>query len=160
MNIYLLFVQKTSTFTTVYVKNVYIGYIKEVLMSYADKSNKITIKNSTVGVINTGKVLGKIESSIGNIGDSSQELKAKDALTSVLDFLKKNQNEISSEAYNEALEYISDLSQQASLNQDERSSPSLIRMLINSLAPLVQGIAAGTILWKNISPSLSEYFGV
>jgi hypothetical protein len=98
--------------------------------------NNITIKDSTVGVVNTGYI-GTVDSAISVLEDSGDKA-AADALRKLSEEVA-NATQISAQVKNDVLELLSVLAAEAAAPKEQRRSRAMLAMA-ESLALYLKGL--------------------
>lgn len=149
-------------------------YKADKITSESDMSNKlnvalkaakeaginINIQNSTIGFLNTAE-LEDVESifinvsTLSNLGHKEIEKSLKNLTEAVLKI-----QEISSEMRIELLEYIGELSHQATLSPHQRSSKSVIKAILVALATGLQAAGGLAEVWTTWGQNISKFFGL
>lgn len=116
--------------------------------------NNITIKDSTVGVVNTGYI-GTVDSAISVLEDSGDKA-AADALRKLSEEVA-NATQISAQVKNDVLELLSVLAAEAAAPKEQRRSRAMLAMA-ESLATLLEGAAALSDLSTRYLPLIRGLF--
>lgn len=120
----------------------------------------VTFNNSPVGIVNTGHnaSFDQISVNISQLTNEGQS-EVAEALKHLTDFVAQNQ-EIASEQREELLDYLADLSEQATLEPEKRRKPSLLRTTVNAIAVGLGMGGSAADIWSMWGPAIKGYFGI
>lgn len=130
----------------------------EQLIQKGGTEMKVEIANSTVGLLNTGEMLGEsITTSISTLADSNQHQIAE-AFKSLTEAVKASQD-ISSQKQTEILEQLELLSAQATLAPPDRKA-GLIKPTLSALATVLSAGGGLAEIWSKWGDVIVEFFGI
>jgi hypothetical protein len=121
--------------------------------------NNITIKESAIGVINTGTIKGNLQSIDASLTLLNKQPQYREFLKVIRDLSEAivNANE-ASEAQKEAIvEWLSTLIEQARSAKESRK-PSLIKAAIKELSELAGAVVSVQTLWNAAVPVINQFF--
>lgn len=120
----------------------------------------IIIKNSNVGVLNPGEIIGNVKSRVQSYKtEDSSEVDALRALQEIATYLQNKPVELSEQQYIEAVSLTDDLSKQAVAPTEERSSASTSSIILDRLGQILEIASKGSSLWQQYAPVLQVFFG-
>jgi hypothetical protein len=122
--------------------------------------NKFDISNSPIGILNTGEIsnVEKISVHVSTVKNSGNA-EIADALSTLTEAVKAN-NEVAQAQRAELLEQIEELSKQASLPSDKRSSTGVIKAVISSIASGLGTAANLAQIWSVWGEPIKKFFGL
>ena len=130
----------------------------EQLIQTGGTKMKVEIANSTVGLLNTGKMLGEsITASISTLTDSNQ-YQIGEAFQNLTEAVKASQD-ISSQQQIEILEQLELLSAQATLAPPDRKA-GLIKPTLSALATVLSAGGGLAEIWSKWGNVVEEFFGI
>ena len=130
----------------------------EQLIQKGGTEMKVEIANSTVGLLNTGEMLGEsITASISTLADSNQHQIAE-AFKSLTETVKASQD-ISSQKQTEILEQLELLSAQATLAPPDRKA-GLIKPTLSALAATLSAGGGLAEIWSKWGNVIEDFFGI
>ena len=130
----------------------------EQLIQKVETEMKVEITNSTVGMLNTGEMLGEsITANVSTLAASNQHQIAE-AFQRLTEAVKASQN-ISSQQQTEILEQLELLSEQATLAPSERKA-GLIKATLSALATTLSAGGGLAEIWSTWSGVIANFFGM
>lgn len=130
----------------------------EQLIQTGGTEMAVEIANSTVGLLNTGKMLGEsITASVSTLADSNQ-YQIGEAFQNLTEAVKASQD-ISSQQQIEILEQLELLSAQATLTPPDRKA-GLIKPTLSALAATLSAGGGLAEIWSTWSNVIEDFFGM
>ena len=128
------------------------------LIQKGGTATKVEITNSTVGLLNTGEMLGEsITANISTLADFNQ-YQIAEALKNLTEVVKASQD-ISSQQRTEILEQLNLLSEQAILAPSERKA-GLIKPILSTLATALSAGGGLAEIWSKWGNVIEGFFGI
>lgn len=121
--------------------------------------NNITIRESAVGVINTGTIKGNLQSIDATLTLLNKQPKYKEFLKVIRDLSEAivNANEASDAQKDAVVEWLSTLTEQARSAKESRK-PSLIKAAMKELGELAGAVVSVQTLWNAAVPVINQFF--
>ena len=118
--------------------------------------NNINIKNSNIGILNTGTI-GSIDECVTSLKRSGEEVSA--TIIKMLAESIISNKDASDDIKNQTLEILSVLSSEAASPKENRKK-AIIKPLLVEMATLLGGVASLGQLWQQIEPVIKKIFGL
>lgn len=118
------------------------------------------IENSNIGLLNSGdiKKVKKIESNINQL-NSTGNIKIADSINKITNEVIKSPI-LSDDLKNEVIEQLLEISKQANLPKEKRSSKSVIRAIFNSIGATLGAVGGLAEIWSTWGKNIAAFFGL
>ncbi|WKZ46527.1 MAG: hypothetical protein QY306_11990 [Anaerolineales bacterium] len=122
--------------------------------------NKIEISGSVIGFLNTGEIedvrnISINVSALSDVGNNDLAMAFKEITEAV-----SRNSEITQQQRAELLELVNELSKQATLPPNERSSKSVIKTIFTGISTGIGTVAALAQIWSTWSGNILKFFGL